>query len=345
MKVAIIGGSGYTGGELLRILAGYPGVDIEAVTSRQYAGKKVSAAHPNLEGILDIRFEEPELSGIAERADFVFTATPHGFAMEAAGTFLDAGLKMVDLSGDFRFDDPATYERYYGIPHTAPELNEKAVFGLPELYRDTIRKADLVANIGCYPTTAILGLVPALKAGIIEPGHIVVDSKSGISGAGARPTPMVHFCMADESALPYKITSHRHMPEIEQELKKVNPRARISFVPHIVPVIRGMTTTIHTFLREDVTGEDVRAIYQDFYRGEPFVRIWDAGEVPRMSASRGSNYIDIGGFGVDSERERLVMVVCQDNLVKGASGQAVQNMNIMCGFEESAGLKTIGVHP
>jgi N-acetyl-gamma-glutamyl-phosphate reductase len=343
MKVAIIGGSGYTGGELLRILAGYPGVDIETVTSRQFAGKNVSTAHPNLEGILDIKFEEPELSRIAENVDFVFTATPHGKSMDIVPTFADVGLKVVDLSGDFRFRDLATYERYYGHSHSHPEL--EAVYGLPELHRDEIKDAQVVANPGCYPTSVILGLVPLLKEELIDIEKIAVDSKSGVSGAGIKPKAPTMYTNVAEAVTPYRITAHQHLPEIEQELRYIAPEVKVSFVPHVVPVIRGISSTIHGFLEKDIVPEELRAAYVKHYEGEPFVRILGPGEIPRMSSVRGSNYIDIGGFGVDPERDRTIVISVIDNLVKGASGQAVQNMNIMCGFEETAGLIQIGVHP
>jgi len=343
MKVAIIGGSGYTGGELLRILAGYSGVEIEAVTSRQYAGKKVSSAHPNLAGILDLRFEEPDLSRIADRVDFVFTATPHGKSMDIVPIFAEAGLKVVDLSGDFRFDDVATYERYYGHRHSHPEL--EAVYGLPELHRDEIKGARIVANPGCYPTSVILALIPLLKNELIDIEKIAVDSKSGISGAGNRPKTATMYTNVAEGVNPYRITSHQHLPEIEQELARTAPDVKISFVPHVVPVIRGMSSTIHGFLSRGIGEEELRDAYLESYKGEPFVRILEAGEIPRLGSVRGSNYIDIGGFGVDPERGRVIVISAIDNLVKGASGQAVQNMNIMCGFEETAGLRQIGVHP
>jgi N-acetyl-gamma-glutamyl-phosphate reductase len=343
VKVGIVGASGYTGGELLRILAYHTEVEIACVTSRAHAGKPVHKVHPNLRGVLDLSFEDIPYERVAERCDFVFCATPHGASMEIVPTLLEHDVRVVDLSGDFRFEDVAVYERYYGKKHVAPEI--KAAYGLPELHREEIKRAKLVANPGCYPTSIILGLVPLLKAGVIDASHIVADAKSGISGAGNKPRETTHFPNAAESVLAYKITTHQHLPEIEQELRRFSSEARVSFVPHIVPVIRGLTSTLHCFLTRSIDAEDVRKLYAEFYREEPFVRVLDVGEVPRLSAVRGSNFADIGGFAVDEERGRVIVISAIDNLVKGASGQAVQNMNIMQGFPEQEGLRGLGIHP
>ncbi len=343
MKVGIIGASGYTGGELLRLLASHKECEISCVTSRTFAGKSAAAVHPNLRGILDLKFENPDVEAVASHSDFVFAATPHGASMKIVPALLKKGVKVVDLSGDFRFKDIATYEKYYKLKHECPEI--KAAYGLPELHRAEIKKAKLVANPGCYPTGAILALAPIVKAGLIDAEKIAVDAKSGVSGAGAEPTHTVHYASAAESVLPYRLVQHRHAPEIEQELRNFDPATKISFVPHLVPVIRGIETTIHCFLKREVSGERVRNLYSEFYKNEPFVRVLGAGEVPRLSAVRGSNYADIGGFEVDEERGRIIIVSAIDNLVKGAAGQAVQNMNIMQGFEEREGLREVAIHP
>lgn len=343
MKVGIIGASGYTGGELLRYLAHHEECDVACATSRKAAGKKIGEVHPHLREIADLQFEDLTPAQVASRCDFVFTATPHGASMKIVPELLKAGVKVVDLSGDFRFEDARFYERYYGLKHEHPEI--KAVFGLPELHRARIRKANVVANPGCYPTSVILGLVPLVKEKLVEPSMIVADSKSGVSGAGVEPKPGTHFCMADESITPYKVVNHRHLPEMEQELRKFDATLKLSFVPHLVPVIRGISTTLHCFLREKVTQEEIQGIYAGFYRDEPFVRVLMVGVIPRMSAVRGTNYIDIGGFEVDEERGRVIVVSAIDNLGKGASGQAVQNMNIMQGYDETLGLRQVGVHP
>jgi len=342
MKVGIIGASGYTGGELLRILAGHTECEVACATSRRYEGKHVSSLNPNLKGIVDLKFENLSVEDVADRSDFVFTATPHGTSMGIVPGLLESSIRVVDLSGDFRFNDIAVYERYYG-KHTAK--GTKAVYGLPELHRAEIKEAKLVANPGCYSTSVILGLLPLVKKGIIELDRIAVDSKSGISGAGATPKPATMYTIAADSVTPYKVISHQHMPEMEQELNLLRDGVKVSFVPHIVPVIRGIESTIHVFLKSDISSDELRDAYADFYRNEPFVRILGVGEIPRMSAVRGSNYCDLGGFEVDKERNRAVIVSVIDNLVKGASGQAVQNMNIMMGFDETEGLNKVGLHP
>ncbi|MFQ5975259.1 MAG: N-acetyl-gamma-glutamyl-phosphate reductase [Candidatus Hydrothermarchaeales archaeon] len=343
MKVGIIGASGYTGGELLRILARHPECEVSCATSRRYTGMDVSKVSPNLKGIMDLKFEDISPDDVASRSDFVFTATPHGTSMDIVPKVAEMGVKVVDLSGDFRFKDIATYEKYYGNRHNNPKI--KAVYGLPELHRKEIKGAKIVANPGCYPTGAILGLVPLLKEGLIESDRIAVDSKSGISGAGASPSLKTHFSNADECVLAYNVAAHRHMPEIEQELRIFDKKSKVSFVPHIVPVIRGLTTTLHCYLNSEVSSDEIKEVFDRFYQGKPFVRVLEVGNSPRMSAVRGSNYIDIGCLEVDKERQRTIVVTALDNLVKGASGQAVQNMNLMAGFEETVGLKSIGIHP
>src|SRR3972149_126335 len=320
VKVSVIGASGYTGGELLRILSGHPEVEVVHATSRSLAGMDVYKAHPNLRRLLDIRFEDITVERVGEDSEFVFTATPHKTSMNIVPVLLEKGAMIVDLSGDFRFKDVSTYERYYDAKHVHPKI--KAVYGLPELHRKEIKKARLVANPGCYPTTCILGLAPAVKAGIIEPDRIAADAKSGMSGAGATPSITTHFCMADESVLAYNTTSHRHLPEIEQELSAFDKDVKVSFVPHLVPVIRGLSTTLHCYLKEKKSEAVVKELYEEFYEGEPFVRILEVGEVPRLSGVRGSNFNDIGCFKIDEERERLIIVSASDNLVKGAAGQA-----------------------
>ncbi len=343
MKVGVVGASGYTGGELLRILAGHPKCDVECATSRSLNGKSISDAHPNLRGVFDIKFEDLSEEEVASRCDFVFSSMPHGASMKSVPKLLVDGVKVVDLSGDFRFKDVSIYERYYHVKHEHPEI--KAVYGLLELHRKEIRSADLVANPGCYPVGAILGLVPLVKEGMIINDRIVVDSKSGISGAGVAPGPKTHYATTAESVLAYNVSGHRHMPEIEEELKIFNKGVRISFVPHLVPVIRGISTTIHVFLKEDIGSDEIRRLYAEFYAEEPFVRILEVGEVPLLGGVRGSNYVDIGCFEVDRERKRCIVATAIDNLVKGAAGNAVQNMNIMMGYDETTGLSQAGVYP
>lgn len=343
MKVGVVGASGYSGGELLRILAGHPKCEIVCATSRSLAGKSIAEAHPNLRGVLDMKFEDLDEKEVASRCDFVFAATPHGASMKSVPKLLIDGTKVVDLSGDFRFSAVSLYEKYYHVKHEHPEI--KAVYGLPELHRKEIRGAELVANPGCYPVGAILGLAPLVKEGIIINDRIVVDSKSGISGAGTTPGPKTHFATTAESVLAYNASSHRHLPEMEEQLRKFDKNVKISFVPHLVPLIRGITTTIHVFLREKIGSEEIRGLYAEFYAEEPFVRILNAGEVPHLGGVRGSNYLDIGGFEVDQERQRCVIATAIDNLVKGAAGNAVQNMNIMMDYDETMGIGQAGVYP
>jgi len=342
-RIGVIGASGYTGGELLRILARHPEVEVACATSRGYAGKKVHSLHPNLRGVLELVFQDLPPEKVAGECDLVFTALPHGTAMDAVAAVLEAGARAIDLSADFRFRDAGIYEKCYGREHKHPEI--KAVYGLTELHREEVRKARLVANPGCYPTATILALAPLLQTGVVEAGRIVADAKSGVSGAGAKPTPTTHFCSVNEGVLAYSPRLHRHLPEMEQELSHFDRNVRISFVPHLLPVTRGISTTHHCYLTRELGEEEVRALYEEFYGGEEFIRVLEAGETPRLSGVRGSNNCDIGCFAVDMERRRLVVVSALDNLVKGAAGQAVQNMNLMLGLEETLGLKGVALHP
>lgn len=335
IDVAIIGASGYTGGELLRFLKNHQEVNIKAATSRQFNGINVSKVHPHLR-CEEIRFKDVAPENID--ADLVFTATPHGASMDIVPDLIERDIKVVDLSGDYRFDDTSIYEKWYGLEHSAPI---DAVYGLPEVYRKKIKKSNLVANPGCFPTGAILATLPLAKENLVE--NIIVDSKTGASGAGIKPTDITHFPNCSDNVIPYAATIHRHMPEIQQELSKWGD-VKVSFTPHLVPVIRGILTTVHTFLKEDVTSKQVKEFYEAFYKGEPFIRILDLDEMPGLSAVRGSNYCDIGCFQIDHNR-RIVIVSAIDNLVKGASGQAVQNMNIMSGFKEKESIDITGLHP
>ncbi|WP_414468834.1 N-acetyl-gamma-glutamyl-phosphate reductase [Methanobacterium sp. ACI-7] len=335
INVAIIGASGYTGGELLRFLKNHKEVNISAATSRQYNGINVSKVHPHLRGE-DIKFKDIAPENID--ADLVFTATPHGASMDIVPDLIERGIKVVDLSGDYRFDDVSVYEKWYGLDHSAPL---EAVYGLPEIYREEIKKSNLVANPGCFPTGAILATVPLVDKNIAD--HVIVDSKTGVSGAGIKPTDVTHFPNCSDNVLAYAVTTHRHMPEIQQEVSKFGD-AKVSFTPHLVPVIRGILTTVHTFLNEGIDSEQIKKAYIEFYEDEPFVRVLDLDEMPRLSAVRGSNYCDIGCFQIDPNG-RIVVISAIDNLVKGASGQAVHNMNIMFGFDEKESIDICGLHP
>lgn len=335
IKVGIIGASGYTGGELLRFLKYHSDVEVVAATSRKFDGIPVYKIHPNLRD-LDLKFENLKPGEID--ADLIFTATPHGASMKIVPEILESGAKVIDLSGDYRFDDIHVYEEWYGFKHTDPR---DAVYGLPEINRDEIKKAELVANPGCFPTGAILACLPVVNEKLVE--TIVVDSKSGVSGAGVKPTTVTHYPNCSDNVAPYAVTNHRHMPEIQEKLSKFGD-VKVSFTPHLVPVTRGILTTAHTFLKEDVNSDYIKEIYDDFYRKEPFVRVLDVNEIPSLSSVRGSNYCHIGCFEID-QNGRLVIVSAIDNLVKGASGQAVQNMNLMFGFPETKSLEQVGLHP
>ncbi|WP_421078242.1 N-acetyl-gamma-glutamyl-phosphate reductase [Methanothermococcus sp. Ax23] len=341
ITVSIIGGTGYTGSELLRILSNHPEVEIKYITSRKMDGVKITKLHPNLKCIKNL--DNMTFKNIPPEdidSDFVFCATPHGASMKIVPELYEKGMKIIDLSGDYRFEDIATYEEWYNLEHTG-KLD--AVYGLPELHREDIKKAKLVANPGCFPTGSILALAPLVKEDLIE-NRIIVDSKTGVSGAGVNPSETTHFPNVNENISPYKITTHRHSPEIEKELEKLtNKNIKLSFTPHLAPITRGILTTAHTFLKEDVSREQIIDIYEKFYKNEPFVRIFDEG-APTLTGVRGSNFCDIGGFEVD-RHGRLVVVSAIDNLVKGASGQAVHNMNLMAGFDETESLLYGGLKP
>ncbi len=344
VKVGIYGGSGYTGQELLRLLIGHPDADIVAITSRKFKGIPVSEVYPAFAGMTDLRFMDSSPDQLGSSCDVVFLALPHGKAMAVAPTFVRAGMKVIDLSADFRLKDRSVYETWYG-KHTASDLLGGAVYGLPELYRDGVKGATLVANPGCYPTSIILGIAPLLKRGCIDPATVIADSKSGVSGAGRELQLGSLFCEVNEGFKAYKVGSHRHTPEIEQELSLLaNRDLTVSFTPHLLPVTRGILSTIYATLSAQVSVDEILEFYQTFYAGERFVRICPAGTLPNTSSVRGSNFCDIGCV-VDGRTGRVIIASAIDNLVKGASGQAIQNMNIMCGLSEGAGLEQITVFP
>ncbi len=344
MKVGIIGASGYTGAELTRILSRHSEVELTVVTSRQYAGKPLSEVYPHLGGISELFCENVDTDELVQRADLFFTAVPHQTAMEIVPQLLDAGKKVVDLSADFRIRRADVYEKWYQI-HTAPHLLEEAVYGLPELYRDKVKGARLVANPGCYPTSVILALAPLLRQGVIDPTTIIIDSKSGTSGAGRGAAVGSLFCEVADGFRAYKVGEHRHTPEIEQELSGLAGKdLTVSFTPHLLPMSRGILSTVYAQLDKPVRPEDVYDVYRDAYQDEPFVRVCNPGVFPATQYVRGSNFCDVS-FKVDTRTGRIVVVSVIDNLVKGAAGQAVQNMNLLCGFEETMGLLGVPVFP
>ncbi len=323
MKVGVVGGRGYTGGELLRILCRHPKVEVSVVTSRKEEGKEVWKVHRHLKGFYDLKFVKPEIRNL-EDCDLVFTAVPHGEAMKYVPKLLEVGIKVVDLSADYRLPKDV-YERVYGLKH---EGYVDAVYGLTELHRDEIAKADLVANPGCYPTGCILAVAPLAE--YVE--RVVFDCKSGITGAGVKPTEFTHYPNLHESVVPYKVTNHRHYYEIVQELKRFNENVKVSFTPQVFPGSRGILTTAHVFVKEDLSREGVIEMYERFYGNCYFVRLRDD---VRLSYVRGSNFCDIAIF---KGEDRFVIISAIDNLVKGASGQAIQNMNVMMGWDEKMGL-------
>lgn len=345
LKVAVAGSSGYAGGELLRLLLAHPRVTVTAVTSEKSAGQPISSIFPNLLGLTELVCEPLDPEAISRKADLVFLALPHVASQDACHHFRRLGKKVVDLSADFRLNDPAVYEKWYEHSHQYPGLLKEAVYGLPELHRSRIKGAMLIANPGCYPTGALLGLAPLVKEKAIDLSSIVIDSKSGVSGAGRSPSLAHHFPEVNEGFAAYKVATHRHTPEIEQELSLLASRkVTVSFTPHLVPMNRGILTTIYARFTKPIGQAGLHEMYREFYKAERFIRLLPSGQAPNVRHVRGSNFCDIGVFS-DPRTDRAVIVTAIDNLVKGASGQAVQNMNIMMGFDEAEGLKLAGLFP
>ncbi len=343
-RVGIIGATGYTGVELIRLLLHHPEVEVTALTSQKYAGLPIDQVFPSVMKYLQLKCEELNLDQVSKKTDFIFTAVPHKTAMETVPSFVQRGKRVVDLSADFRLQDPAVYERWYQ-KHTAPELLKESVYGLPELHRKKIREAKIVGNPGCYPTGALIGLIPLVEKGMISLESIIIDSKSGVSGAGRDVVLESLFCEVNEGVRAYKIFEHRHTPEIEQELSQlVQKKVNVTFVPHLIPIDRGILTTLYVILAKKMKTEEVLNIFERYYEKEPFVRICQKGKIPNTKNVRGSNYCDIG-VKVNEGDGRLVVVTAIDNLVKGASGEAVQNMNIMLGYPETMGLDVVPLWP
>lgn len=328
MKVAIIGASGYTGGELFRLLNAHSRAEVVCATSRQLAGKPVTSRHPHLTGFTDLRFTNPEISSLD--ADIAFLAVPHTAAMAYAPAMVEQGIKVIDLSADYRLSKEV-FEKVYGVPHTA---YFPAPYGLCELHREQCRNADFIANPGCFPTGATLAAAPL--AGFAH--TIIYDSKSGVSGAGDNVSETTHYPNVGDNLTAYKLTSHRHLAEMRQELGFLKSGAKAYFTPHLLPVNRGILTTAHILLKEPMEQHEVERLYQEFYKNEPFVRY----QRPSLNSVRGSNFCDLM---VEASEERIVAVSAIDNLVKGASGQAIQNMNLMCGLKETDGLWSPAILP
>lgn len=343
-KVGIIG-DGYTAAELLRIIAGHDEIEAVAVSSTDNIGIRIDEIYPHLRSFAKLRCEATDLQSLKEKCDAVFLALPHGLSVPMVKELTEAGVKCVDLGADFRLKDKSIYEKYYETIHEAPEMLAQAVYGLPELYRDQIREATIVANPGCFPTSAILPLAPLLKAGVVENRGIVVDSKSGVSGAGKSPKASAHFCEVNEGIKAYGVGSHRHSPEIAQELTMAaGESVGMIFTPHLVPMNRGILSTCYCQLGPGIRAAQVREALEDKYHNEYFVEILPDGVYPHTKWVYGSNFVQIGIY-TDEESGQVILVSALDNLCKGASGQAIQNLNLMLGIEEGKGLRFAGVHP
>jgi len=345
IRVGIIGASGYAGGEVIRYLLSHPEIKITYLASDTFAGQHIGSAFPNLLGV-ELPICESFNNASLDKADAFVLAHGNGWAMNEAPTMLDAGKKVVDMSADFRFRSAEVYEQWYSIEHKRPDLLSSAVFGLPEIRRSEIAGANLVGNPGCYPTSAILAIAPALAEGLIKPERLIFDSKSGVSGAGRSRTEVGYlFSEVDESLKPYNIGIHRHTPEIEQELSAVSGvELKVSFTPHLVPMIRGILTTAYADLAKSADTAGVLDVYRRFYSDSPFIVVLDEGCYPATKSVSGSNYAHIG-LKVDKRTNRLISVCAIDNMGKGAAGQAVQNLNLMFGLPETMGLTQPAVYP
>jgi len=338
LRVGVLGATGYAGIETVRILSGHPDVKITRLVSHSFVGKKISDIYPNFRNVCDMVCCELDVDDIAANCDLVFTALPHGASKEVIPAIYEKGIKIVDLSGDFRYDSKEVYEKWYGKPHCAPEILEKSVYGLCEIHREKIKTATIVGNPGCYTTCSILPLYPLLHAGVVHKDNIIIDAKSGVTGAGRTEKLPYSFCECTENSKAYKIATHRHTSEIEQELSHAaGEEIMVSFTPHLIPQKRGILATSYANLKEDMTDEAIYKILSEFYKDEYFVRVLKPGELPETKNVAGSNFIEIG-FKVDHRLKRVVVSSAIDNLFKGAAGQAVQNMNIMMGFQEKAGI-------
>ena len=343
IQAAVIGGAGYTGLELVRLLAGHPEAELAAVTSRANAGQPVADAFPNLRGSVDLAFSSPDDARL-QACDVVFFATPNGTAMNFVPGLLADGVRVVDLAADFRLKDPELWSRWYGMSHACPELLAEAVYGLPEVARDEIAQARLVANPGCYPTAVQLGLIPLLEAGVISTDGLIADAKSGISGAGRKEAVATLLCEASENMKAYGVAGHRHLPEIRQGLARcASADVDLTFVPHLTPMIRGIHATLYARLLQPES-TDVQDVFQARYQDEPFVDVLPAGSHPETRSVRGTNGCQVSWHRPQGG-DTLVVLSVIDNLVKGAAGQAIQNMNLMFGFAETAGLEQLAAIP
>lgn len=340
INVGIVGATGYAGAELVRILAGHPDVQLSVLTSRQYAGRPFESVYPSMRGRIGLDCESYDTDQVCDRADVIFMALPHKLPMAFVPDLIEKGKKVIDLSADFRFSDPIAYESAYQ-PHTAKDMLSRAVYGLSEVFGDRIKTAELIGNPGCYATCILLPLYPLIKAGLIDVSTLIADAKSGASGAGRSLSLTTHVCEITESFKAYKVTGHRHKPEMDEILTgAAGSPVDLTFIPHLLPMSRGMEATIYAGLKVNTTAEDIYTCLSDFYAGCPFIRLWDHGTATDTANVRGTNFCDIG-FVIEKNKNRVILMSVIDNLVKGAAGQAVQNMNIMLGLDETAGFSAI----
>jgi N-acetyl-gamma-glutamyl-phosphate reductase len=338
ITVSIVGASGYTGRELIKILLKHPQVKIVHLTSETYKGKRISELHKGRVSFIDKKFEKLDIDKVAQDSDLVFLALPHGKSQKPVAEFSKRGKKVIDLSADYRLKDKSLYKRWYGLEHSYPRFLRRAVYGLPEIYKEEIRESSLVANPGCYPTGVILGVAPLLAHGLGDGNSIIADAKSGVSGAGRRLELAYHFSECHENLTAYNVGKHRHTPEIEQELSKISKKKiTISFTPHLVPMDRGILCTIYVNLEGKVSIDRARNVYKNYYGKAPFVKILPKATFPEVRNVVETNFCEIG-LMVDKRTKRIIIITAIDNLVKGASGQAVQNMNLMSGFRETEAL-------
>ena len=345
IKVGIIGATGYAGGELVRLLLGHKEAEIKLYGSRSYVDQKYAKVYQNMFQLVDDRCLDDNMEEMAKQVDVIFTATPQGLCASLVNDDILNKVKVIDLSADFRIKDAAVYEEWYGIEHKAKQYLDEAVYGLCEINREAVKKARLVANPGCYPTCSILSIYPLLKEGLIDPSTVIIDAKSGTSGAGRGAKVDNLFCEVNENIKAYGVATHRHTPEIEQELSlAAGEPVTISFTPHLVPMQRGILVTAYASLKREVTWEEVKAVYDRYYDKERFVRVLDQDVCPQTRWVEGSNYVDVG-FKIDPRTKRIIMMGAMDNLVKGAAGQAVQNMNLVFGLDEAEGLRMAPLFP
>lgn len=345
IKVGIVGGTGYTGVELLRLLARHPNVQLQVITSRGEAGLPVAEMFPSLRGVVELAFSDPATVDLTQ-CDVVFFATPHGVAMAQAPALVAAGVKVIDLAADFRLQDAAVFEKWYKLPHSCTDILQDAVYGLPELYGEEVQQAQVIGNPGCYPTTVLLGLAPLLEQGWIDFSvPIIADAKSGVSGAGRKAEVSTLFSEASDNLRAYGVAGHRHHPEILAQLKKLsgNEAVQLIFVPHLIPMIRGMLSTLHVKLNRQAQRASIQQVYEQRYQGSTFVDVMPAGALPETRSVRGSNVLRMAVY--PQADDYVTIIVVQDNLVKGASGQAVQNMNLMFNLAPETGLQVLPLLP